>query len=278
MDILEFLKVIVFGIVEGFAEWLPISSTGHLIIINDIIPMNVSVEFQHLFMVVIQLGAILAVVVLFFHKLNPFTPSKSPKQKRAVLRLWLKILVACIPVGVVGLLFGDWMQKHLSNSYVVSAALIIYGVLFIAIEILNRGRKPFIDRPGQLSYLTALCIGGIQVLALVPGTSRSGVTILGAMLLGCSRGMSTEFSFFVAIPVLLGASLKKLIEFGFLKFTGGEVFYLILGTVVAFLVSLYSIKFLLGYIRRNSFTAFGIYRIGLGLVVLLYFGLSKLLA
>ena len=280
MNIIEILKVLVFGIVEGFTEWLPISSTGHMILLDEIIPLTVSKDFKDMIEVVIQLGAILAVVVLYFHKLNPFSPSKTDGQKRATIRLWSKIIVACVPVAVVGLLVNDWMEAHLMNSYVVSSMLILYGLLFIAIEIWNQDKKPIVEKTGQISYQMAFCIGLIQLLSLVPGTSRSGVTILGAMLLGCSRGISAEFTFFLGIPVMFGASGLKLVKF-FLSqgsFTGTEVFYLIFGMVVAFVVSVYSIKFLMGYIRKNSFSVFGIYRIVLGVIVLGYFGISKLLA
>lgn len=276
MNIIEILKVLVFGIVEGFTEWLPISSTGHMILLDEIIPLNVSKDFKDMFLVVIQLGAILAVVVLYFHKLNPFSPSKKANQKRATLRLWYKIIVACLPAAVFGVLIDDWMEAHLMNSYVVSAMLIIYGILFIVIERWNKGREPVMAKVGQISYQAAFYIGLFQVLALVPGTSRSGATILGAMLLGCSRGAAAEFSFFLGIPVMFGASLLKVVKFGF-HFNGMEVFYLIFGMIVAFLVSVYSIKFLMGYIRKNDFTVFGYYRIALGVIVLAYFGITALI-
>lgn len=276
MNIIEILKVLVFGIVEGFTEWLPISSTGHMILLDEIIPLNVTKDFKDMFLVVIQLGAILAVVVLYFHKLNPFSPSKKANQKRATLRLWYKIIVACLPAAVFGVLIDDWMEAHLMNSYVVSAMLIIYGVLFIVIERWNKGRAPVMAKVGQISYQAAFYIGLFQVLALVPGTSRSGATILGAMLLGCSRGAAAEFSFFLGIPVMFGASLLKVVKFGF-HFDGMEVFYLIFGMVVAFLVSVYSIKFLMGYIRKHDFTVFGYYRIALGVIVLAYFGITALI-
>lgn len=276
MNIIEILKVLVFGIVEGFTEWLPISSTGHMILLDEIIPLNVTKDFKDMFLVVIQLGAILAVVVLYFHKLNPFSPSKKANQKRATLRLWYKIIVACLPAAVFGVLIDDWMEAHLMNSYVVSAMLIIYGILFIVIERWNKGRAPVMAKVGQISYQAAFYIGLFQVLALVPGTSRSGATILGAMLLGCSRGAAAEFSFFLGIPVMFGASLLKVVKFGF-HFDGMEVFYLVFGMVVAFLVSVYSIKFLMGYIRKNDFTVFGYYRIALGVIVLAYFGITALI-
>lgn len=276
MNIIEILKVLVFGIVEGFTEWLPISSTGHMILLDEIIPLvSVSNGFDVMFMVVIQLGAILAVVWLYFHKLNPFSPSKKRRQKQATLRLWYKVIIACVPAAVFGVLIDDWMEAHLMNSYVVAATLIIYGILFIVIEQWNKNRAPIMEKVGQISYQTAFYIGLFQVLALVPGTSRSGATILGAMLLGCSRGAATEFSFFLGIPVMFGASLLKVVKFGF-HFTGAEMFYLIFGMIVAFLVSVYSIKFLMGYIRKNDFTVFGYYRIVLGVIVLAYFGITAL--
>lgn len=288
MNIFEILKVLVFGIVEGFSEWLPISSTGHMILLDELIRLNVSAEFKEVFLVVIQLGAILAVVVLYFNKLNPFMNTRGRETrgaviplkgdlvlKKATVILWLKVIVACIPSAVLGILFDDWMDEHLMNAYVVAAMLIVYGVLFIVVENRNYGRRPETERVGQVSYQLALFIGLFQVLSLVPGTSRSGATILGAMILGCSRGVAAEFSFFLGIPTMFGASLLKLVKFGF-QFTGGEVFLLLFGMIVAFLVSVYSIKFLMGYIRGNDFKVFGYYRIVLGIVVLIYF-LMKLL-
>lgn len=280
MSFVEILKVIVLGIVEGFTEWLPISSTGHMILVDEIIHLEVSEAYREMFMVVIQLGAILAVLVLYFHKLNPFSPRKSTQQSRATFRLWGKILVACIPAAVIGFPLDNFMDK-LMNGYVVSAMLILYGVFFIVLENRNAGAKFPIERVTQISFQTAALIGCFQVLALIPGTSRSGATILGAMLIGCSRGAAAEFSFFLGIPVMFGASLLKIVKFfldggGFQGF--GEVFYLILGMAVAFGVSVYSIKFLMGYIRRHDFRFFGYYRIVLGIIVLSYFGISALVA
>ncbi|MBT9777837.1 undecaprenyl-diphosphate phosphatase [Clostridium sp. MCC353] len=277
MSVIEILKVIVLGIVEGFTEWLPISSTGHMILVDEIIQFNITEEFRNVFMVVIQLGAILAVVVLYFKKLNPFSSSKKPAQKRATLILWLKIVVACIPAAIFGFLIDDWMEAHLMNSYVVAAMLILYGALFIVIEMRNQYKEPLITRTTHLTYQTALYIGLFQVLALVPGTSRSGATILGAMLLGCSRSVAAEFSFFLGIPVMFGASLLKLLKHG-IHFSGAELFYLLLGMVIAFVVSIYSIKFLMGYIRKNDFKFFGYYRIVLGVIVLIYFGITSVVA
>ena len=277
MSFVEILKVIVLGIVEGFTEWLPISSTGHMILVDEIIHLNVSEAYREVFMVVIQLGAILAVVTLYFHKLNPFSPRKTSGQKRATLRLWMKIIVACLPAAVIGLPLDNFMDK-LMNGYVVSITLILYGVFFIVLENRNTQARFPIERVTQISFQTAILIGCFQVLALIPGTSRSGATILGAMLIGCSRSAAAEFSFFLGIPVMFGASLLKIIKY-FVEgggFTGPEFFYLVLGMVVAFGVSVYSIKFLMGYIRRHDFKFFGYYRIVLGIIVLSYFGISAL--
>lgn len=275
MSIIEILKVIVLGIVEGFTEWLPISSTGHMILVDEIIHLKQPDDFKNMFLVVIQLGAILAVVVMYFHKLNPFSPRKKPAQKRATLELWSKIILACVPAAVIGLLIDDILDKYLMNGYVVAAMLIIYGVLFIVIENWNKTREFEVQKVGQISYQTALYIGLFQLLALIPGTSRSGATILGAMIMGCSRGASAEFSFFLGIPVMFGASLLKIVKYG-LNFTGPQVFYLILGMVIAFVVSVYAIQFLMGYIRKHDFKFFGYYRIVLGVIVLVYFGITAL--
>ena len=277
MNFFEILKVLVLGIVEGFTEWLPISSTGHMILVDEIIHLNVSEAFREVFMVVIQLGAILAVGVLYFHKLNPFSPRKTQNQKRATTRLWMKIVVACIPAAVIGLPFDNLLDK-LMNGYVVSAMLILYGVFFILLENRNRGVKFRIQRVTQISFQTAAVIGLFQVLAMVPGTSRSGATILGAMLLGCSRGAAAEFSFFLGIPVMFGASLLKIVKFMLegASFQMYEIFYLIFGMAVAFGVSVYSIKFLMEYVKQHDFKFFGYYRIVLGIIVLSYFGISAL--
>lgn len=277
MSFVEILKVIVLGIVEGFTEWLPISSTGHMILVDEIIHLNVSEAFREVFMVVIQLGAILAVLVLYYHKLNPFSPKKNEAQKRGTLRLWMKIIVACLPAAVIGLPLDNFMDR-LMNGYVVSAMLILYGVFFILLENRNFHSKFPIERVTQISFSTAAIIGCFQVLALVPGTSRSGATILGAMLIGCSRSAAAEFSFFLGIPVMFGASFLKIVKF-FLEgggFSFAEFFYLLLGMAVAFGVSVYSIKFLMGYIRKHDFKFFGYYRIVLGIIVLSYFGISAL--
>ncbi len=277
MDFIEFLKVVVLGIVEGFTEWLPISSTGHMILVDEIIHLNVTESFMSMFRVVIQLGAILAVVVLYFRKLNPFDQGKTRNQKIITIQLWVKILAACIPAAVFGLLLDDWMDAHLYNGYVVAAMLIVYGILFILLENRNQYTEFPLQKTAQIPYQTAFYIGLFQVLSLIPGTSRSGATILGAMLLGCSRSAAAEFSFFLGIPVMFGASLLKLVKFGF-SFSGVEIFYLISGMVIAFVVSVYSIKFLMGYIRSNDFKLFGYYRIVLGVVVLAYFSVTALVA
>ena len=273
----EFLKVVVMGLVEGFTEWLPISSTGHLILVEEIVNMNVSEDFMNVFRVVIQLGAILAVVVLYFRRLNPWDREKKEPQRRATWHLWVKIIVACLPAAVVGLLLDEFLDTYLMNPYVVAAMLIIYGILFIVLEKHNEYVDFPIKKVSQISYLNAFYIGLFQLLALIPGTSRSGATILGAMLLGCSRTASAEFTFFLGIPVMFGASLLKVIHYG-LNFPAIEIFYLIAGMVIAFVVSMYSIKFLMGYVKRHDFRFFGYYRIILGIIVMVYFGLSALLA
>ncbi|HJB08683.1 MAG TPA: undecaprenyl-diphosphate phosphatase [Candidatus Enterocloster faecavium] len=278
MSLVEILKVLVLGIVEGFTEWLPISSTGHMILVDEIIQLNQPEAYKTVFRVVIQLGAILAVGLMYFRKLNPFSRYKSRNQKEATWILWIKIVVACIPAAVFGLLLDDWMDAHLYNAYVVAAMLILYGVLFILLENSRLVTNPSIQKVSRISLKTAFFIGLFQLLSLVPGTSRSGATILGAMILGCSRGAAAEFSFFLGVPVMFGASLLKLVKY-FLdgnSFSGSQVFYLIFGMVIAFAVSVYSIKFLMSYVRRNDFKFFGYYRIILGVIVLSYFGITAL--
>lgn len=273
MEIIEFLKSIIYGIVEGITEFLPISSTGHLILLEEILPMNASEAFMEMFDVVIQLGAILAVVVIYFNKLNPFAPRKSKKQRQQTWAIWGKVVIGCIPAVIAGLLFDDWMDEHLYNAYVVSAMLILYGILFIVLEAKNGKRTFSVNTVGQLSYVGAGLIGLFQILAMVPGTSRSGVTILGAMLLGVSRTAAAEYSFFLSIPIMFGASGLKLVKF-FLKgnvFAGPEIGILIVGTIASFVVALIAIRFLLSYIKQHDFKAFGYYRIVLGALVLLYF-------
>ena len=273
---IEMLKAILFGIVEGVTEWLPVSSTGHLILLDDLVALNVSPEFKSMFDVVIQLGAILAVVVLYFHKLNPFSPRKSGEEKKQTWSLWAKVILAILPSGLVGVLFDDWMDAHLHTSTVVAAMLILYGVAFILVEKAYQGRLTIQD-VNQIDYKTALGIGLFQCLSLIPGTSRSGSTILGGILLGAGRAAAAEFSFFMAIPTMLGASAIKLLKF-FLSgvgFAGGEVAVLLIGCIVSFLVSLMVIRGLMSYVRQHSFSVFGVYRIVLGILVLAYFAFIK---
>ena len=276
---LEILKAILFGIVEGITEWLPISSTGHLILLDELVKLKVSEAFYEMFQVVIQLGAIGAVIVLFFHKLNPFSPKKSEVQKKATWDLLIKIVVAVIPSAVIGLLLDDWMDEHLYNHIVVAIALIVYGVAFLYVEKWNAGRSFTITKTSQIDYRTALLLGAFQCLSLIPGTSRSGSTILGAIILGIARPAGAEFSFFMAIPTMLGASALKLLKFLMegVQTTGIEIMVLIVGCIVSFVVSLAVIRGLMAFVRKRSFAVFGIYRIILGAVVLLYFLLTLIL-
>ncbi len=271
---IEILKAIVFGIVEGITEWLPISSTGHLILLKQLMPLKVSESFWNMFEVVIQLGAILAVVLIFWHKIFPFRKERGRwHTDMRIINLWIKIIVACIPAAIIGLLFDDKINALFYNPTSVSIALIVFGVLFIVIENRNRRMRPRVTKLGQLTYQTAIIIGLFQVLAAVfPGTSRSGATIIGALLIGVSRTVAAEFTFFLAIPVMFGASLLKLVKFGF-HFTGLEIGILVVGMVSAFIVSVIVIRFLMGYIKKHDFKVFGWYRIVLGIIVLLYFGL-----
>lgn len=276
MNIVEWLKVVLLGIVEGITEWLPISSTGHMILVDEFVHLNVSPEFMNMFLVVIQLGAILAVVVLYFTKLWPFRNRKNAGTALAryvdmdKMMLWFKILVACVPAIVVGLPLNDFFEEKLYNYVVVALMLVIYGVLFIVIENYNKHRKPQINSLEDITFKTALLIGLFQVLSLIPGTSRSGSTIIGGILVGTSRTIAAEFTFFLAIPVMFGASLLKLVKFGF-HFTGTEVAILLVGMAVAFVVSVLAIKFLMSYIKKHDFKVFGWYRIVLGVLVLGYF-------
>ncbi len=267
---LELLKSAIFGIVEGITEWLPISSTGHMILLEEIMPLSVSKEFWDMFLVVIQLGAILAVILLYFNKLNPFSSKKSPKQKRDTFSLWGKVIIAVIPAAAIGIPLDDFMNEHFYNFTTVAITLIIYGIAFIVLE--NMERQPRIRDFSQMSYKTALLIGIFQVLSLIPGTSRSGSTIIGATIVGCSRHVATEFSFFLAIPVMLGASLLKVAKFAVsgVGITGMEVLILIVGVIVSFVVSVIAIRFLMGYIRKHDFKVFGYYRIVLGIIVVIY--------
>ena len=272
---IELLKAILFGIVEGITEWLPISSTGHLILLNEFVTLNMSDEFQSMFDVVIQLGAILAVIVIFFNKLNPLDGRKTAEQKTSTWTLWFKVIAAILPSGIVGILFDDWMDAHLHNGIVVSIALIVYGVAFILVERMNAGKKPLVKDVYAIDYKTALLIGAFQCLSLIPGTSRSGSTILGAILLGVGRSAGAEFSFFMAIPTMLGASAIKLLKFllSGVEATASEIGVLVVGSIVSFVVSMVVIKALMEYVRKHSFSAFGVYRIVLGTIVLLYFAL-----
>lgn len=267
----ELLKAALLGLVQGITEWLPVSSGGHLMLLNRLIPLNVSNEFWNLFEVVIQLGSILAVIVLYFERLNPFAHSKSYEKKRETWSLWLKIIIAVIPSGIVGVLFNDLIEEKLGSSVVVAVALIVYGVVFLFIDRLEGGRHAKrISRTAQISYKTAFLIGCFQVLALIPGTSRSGSTIIGALLLGLGRTAAVRFSFYMAIPTMLGASLLKCLKFvldgGVM--TNNEMLILAVGSLVAFVVSLLVIRELVHYVRTHTFKAFGVYRIILGLVVL----------
>ena len=278
IDIFEILKAILFGIVEGITEWLPVSSTGHLILLDEFIRLKVSAEFYEMFEVVIQLGAILAVIVLFFHKLWPFSAKKSAAEKKDTWNLWFKVIVAVIPSAVLGLLLDDWMDANLYNYVVVAIALVFYGVAFMLVEKRNAGKNFAVNSVYEIDYKTALLIGAFQCLSLIPGTSRSGSTILGAILLGVARPAGAEFSFFLAIPTMLGASGLKLLKYlleGLLP-TANEIAVLIVGGIVSFLVSLLVIKVLMDYVRRHSFSAFGVYRIVLGAAVLGYFLLKNI--
>ena len=277
---MDIIKSIILGIIEGITEWLPISSTGHLIIADEFIKLGMTDEFMEMFNVVIQLGAILAVVVIFWNKMWPFTADKSKGYnyitkgngliKKDVMDMWFKVIAAMLPAAIVGIPFDNYFEKHFHNWQVVSAALIVYGVLFIVIEKINKSRKPTVNSIPELSYKTAILIGCFQALSLIPGTSRSGSTILGAMILGVSRVAGAEFSFFLAVPVMFGASLIKLLKFGFM-FTGMELAVLAVGTLTSFIVSVIAIKFLISYVRRHDFSLFGYYRIALGVIGIAYF-------
>lgn len=301
MEFIEWLKVVLLGIVEGITEWLPISSTGHMILVDEIFPLKMDADFMNVFEVVIQLGAILAVVVIYFWDLWPFhrkaegrtksyfahpsdVPAFAAFQRFAdhyfymdKIVMWLKIVVSCLPAAVIGLAFNDWIEAHLMNYVIVALALIVYGVLFIVIENYNKTRKPEMKRIRDIGWKTAFLIGVFQLLSIIPGTSRSGSTIIGGILLGTSRELAAEYTFFLAIPVMFGASLLKIISHG-LSFTGVEIAVLLLGMAVAFAVSIFAIKFLMKYIKKHDFKVFGWYRIVLGVIVLIYFGVKTLLA
>ena len=274
----EILKAVLFGIVEGVTEWLPVSSTGHMILLDEFVHLNVTEAFYEMFQVVIQLGAILAVILLFFHKLNPFSPKKDEAQKKDTWQLWFKVVVAVLPSAVIGVLLDDWMDEHLYNYVVVAITLIVYGVAFLFVEKLNQTRNTKIDAVYDIDYKTAILIGAFQCLSLIPGTSRSGSTILGAILLGVSRSAGAEFSFFLAIPTMLGASALKVLKYGMdildgeaMIPTSMELIVLAVGCVVSLIVSLLVIKALMEYVRKRSFAVFGAYRIVLGALVLGYF-------
>ena len=276
--IFEFLKAVLFGIVEGITEWLPVSSTGHMILLDEFVHLQVSEAFYEMFQVVIQLGAILAVILLFFHKLNPFSGKKDEVQKKATWQLWFKVVVAVLPSAVIGLLLDDWMDAHLYNYIVVAITLIVYGVAFILMEKRNEGRAMKVNDVYDIDYRTALLIGAFQCLSLIPGTSRSGSTILGAIILGVARPAGAEFSFFLAIPTMLGASALKVLKYALdimggeaLMPTGMEIGVLVVGCVVSLIVSLLVIKALMEYVRKRSFSVFGVYRIVLGVLVVGYF-------
>jgi undecaprenyl-diphosphatase len=272
VSLLEIFKVIIIGIVEGFTEWLPISSTGHMLLVDEFIQLNVSQDFKDMFFVVIQLGAILAVVILFWNKMWPFKKKGEDNSilKKETWSIWFKVVVACIPGAVVTLLFDDFIEEHLETPVVIAIALIFYGILFIIIENWNKKRTPKVETLNDITYKTAFLIGLFQVLSIIPGTSRSGATIIGALIIGVSRVAAAEFTFFLAVPVMFGLSFIKLIKFGF-AFTQAELVIMIVGMVVAFAVSLVVIKFLMSYIKKHDFKVFGVYRIILGIVVLIYF-------
>ena len=274
MLILEIIKAVLLGIVEGITEWLPISSTGHMILVEEFIQLNATAEFKEMFFVVIQLGAILAVAILYFERLNPFSARKTLSEKKNTMKIWYKVIIGVLPAAVLGLLFDDWLNAKFYNYQTVALMLILYGILFIVVENRNKYRKSRINTINDLTYRTAFLIGMFQVLSLIPGTSRSGATILGAIILGSSRYLAAEYSFFLSIPVMFGASALKLVKFG-LSFTNLEIAILLTGMAVAFVVSILAIKFLLGYIRNNDFKAFGWYRIALGTLVIVYFVLTS---
>ena len=268
--IIEIIKAVLIGIIQGITEWLPISSTGHMILADEFIKLDVSAAFMEMFLVVVQLGSILAVCVLYFKRLNPFAPQKTAEEKRASWLLWLKVAIACVPAAVIGILFDDTINELFYNHNTVVNMLLLYGAAFIIVENLNKNRKPTIDSVDKITYKAALAVGAFQVLSLIPGTSRSGATIIGAIVIGLTRVAAAEFSFILAIPVMFGASALKMLKFGF-AFTGYELTILIVGMLTAFVVSFAAIRFLLDFVKKNTFRAFGYYRIILGTIVLAYF-------
>lgn len=276
MDIIEMIKVFIIGVVEGITEWLPISSTGHMLLVDEFLRLNMSEEFKEMFFVVIQLGAILAVVVIFWSKMWPFDFKSKQVIKKDTFSLWFKVVVACIPAGILGVLFDDFLEANFGTPLMISLMLILYGILFIVVENWNKKRTPRVGALSDITYRTAFIIGAFQALSLIPGTSRSGATIIGALLIGVSRIAAAEFTFFLAVPSMIGASLFKLLKFGF-DFTAAEMMVLLFGMVVAFAVSIFAIKFLMGYIKKHDFKVFGLYRIVLGIIVIAYFTITSLL-
>lgn len=271
LEIIELIKIFILSIVQGITEWLPVSSTGHMILIDEFIQLSIRPEFTEMFLVLVQLGSIFAVIVIYFNKLNPFSPKKSKEDQKATWIVWFKVVVASVPAGIFGFILNDYMDEYFYNPWVVSIALIAYGFVFIWIENKHQGKHSHsIDELSHISYLDAFKIGLFQSLSIIPGTSRSGSTIIGGLLLGMDRSVATEFSFYMSIPIMFGASFLKLVKFGF-NFTSAELVYLLSGMLIAFVVSLIAIKFLLSYIRRNDFKVFGYYRIILGSLVILYF-------
>lgn len=276
-NLIEIFKAIILGIVQGITEWLPISSTGHMILVDEFLHLNVSEKFKEMFFVVVQFGAILAVIFIYFNKLNPFSSKKTSDQKHNTFTLWFKVIFASIPAAIIGLLFDDTIDALFYNYQTVATMLIIYGLLFIYVENDNKNKSPKITNLSTLTYKTAFIIGLFQVLALIPGTSRSGATIIGAMIIGTSRIIATEFTFFLAIPVMVGASALKILKFGF-EWSHLEIQILLTGTIISFIVSIFAIKFLIGYIKNNNFKIFGYYRIGLGITVLIYFIITNFIS
>lgn len=272
MLIYEVIKSFILGIIQGITEWLPVSSTGHMILFDELLPMNMSPEFMNMFFVVIQFASIIAVIIIYFNRLNPFAPSKSEEEKKYTWETWFRVIVGIIPVGIMGILFEDIITELFYNWQVVSFTLILYGVLFIIIENKNKGRAPNFTTVNEMSYKDAFKMGLFQVLSLIPGTSRSGSTIMGGLIIGSSRPAAADFSFFMSIPVMLGATLLKLGDFGW-NFTSAELLVLGVGMITSFIVSYYAIKFLLRYIQTNDFKVFGYYRIILGIIVIIFFSL-----
>lgn len=274
LGFIEILKILLIGIVEGITEWLPVSSTGHMLLLDELVSLNATEEFKEMFFVVIQLGAILAVVVMFWKKLFPIAFKEKPMVKRDVMLMWGKVAVACIPSAVLGLMFDDFLEEHFGNAVSIAAMLILYGIAFIVIEKINAKRTPKTDKISDITFKAAVLVGLFQVLSMIPGTSRSGATIIGALIIGVSRTVAAEFTFFLALPTMLGASALKIVKHGFV-FTGAEVAALLVGCAVAFVVSVMAIRFLMDFVKRHDFSAFGWYRIVLGIVVIAWFLLVK---